>query len=133
MAATSSSSCVEAVLAGTGAGVGLLTGVAISRTTLNSSGPTRNVSSCLISRSPLTGSLLIKVPLVLSKSRMKTFPPLISKAQCLLLIIGLAGRRLHCGSRPMMNCESVMGMAFPADLPAVKTIRLSFIDPSMWA
>ena len=42
------------------------------------------------------------------------------------LIAGLAGRRLHCGSRPIRNCGVVIGMDLPAWTPCATT-RLTFI------
>src|SRR5437879_4342895 len=54
-------------------------------------------------------------------------------AQWRLLITALAGRRWHCGSRPMMNCGRLTGTACPFDLPAVMTTKLSFIaDLDPW-
>src|SRR5438477_4654736 len=49
-------------------------------------------------------------------------------AQCRLLMTGLAGRRWHCGSRPITNWASVMGMTLPSHLPAVRTLRLIFMN-----
>src|SRR5437016_3406473 len=90
-------------------------------------GPMASLSWCWISRSPVTRSSLTKVPLVLSKSRTKTLPLRMSKAQCRLLMIGLAGLRLHLGSLPMTNCACGTGISWPSDFPDVRTTRLSFI------
>src|SRR5262249_54896211 len=56
------------------------------------------------------------------------FPSRWIKAQCRLLISGLAGRRWHCGSRPTRNCGSLISIVLPSCLPAVNTSRLSFIS-----
>src|SRR5262249_16441725 len=77
--------------------------------------------------SPLTGSSLTNVPLVLPKSRTKTLPPLMSRAQWRLLITGLVGRNWHCGSRPITNWGSVTGIACPLAFPSDITTRLTFM------
>src|SRR5579871_814708 len=109
IAAAASSSADPAEAVG-GIGVGWLMAGLASRTTRNSNGPTDSWSWSNSSCSPLTGWSLTRVPLVLSKSRTKTRLPRVSKAQCRLLMSALAGRRLHCGSRPIRNCAIVMGI-----------------------
>src|SRR5262245_30300544 len=69
----------------------------------------------------------MNVPLVLSKSRTKTWSLLTMTAQCRLLMSALAGRRLHSGSRPITNWANLIGMTCPCALPAVVTTKLSFI------
>ena len=103
MAATESSS-PESSAAGLGAtalveglvgggGVGRLTAADVSSFTRKCSGPTFSSSPSCNSCSPLTGSSLRRVPLVLSKSRMNALPSRWITAQWRLLIEGLAGRR----------------------------------------
>jgi len=65
--------------------------------------------------------------LVLSKSRTKNLPAFCSTAQWRLLMIALAGRRLHWGSRPMTNCDKVMGILCPLAFPSDSTTKLSFM------
>src|SRR4051812_35185522 len=50
------------------------------------------------------------------------------RAQCRLLIMGLAGRRLHCGSRPIRNCGSLISISLPSCFPAVITSKPNFMN-----